>query len=80
MTTKPSKVTATVGATPDSVQVSHNDFPDIQADGDSIEDAADNLVRLLTHEISEVEDDTVRDSLRQAVAEVQAFIGPPDIE
>jgi hypothetical protein len=80
MTTEPSKVTATVGATPDSVQVSHNDFPDIQADGDSIEDAADNLVRLLTYEISEVEDDTVRDSLRQAVAEVQAFIGPPETE
>jgi hypothetical protein len=75
MSTEPSKVTATAGATPDSVQLFHNDFPDLQADGDSLEDAAENLVRRMTLEISEVEDDSMRDALRRAVVEVQAFIG-----
>jgi hypothetical protein len=44
MTTEPSKVTATAGATPDSVLVSHNDFPHLRAEGDTPEDAAANLV------------------------------------
>lgn len=78
MTTEPSKVTATIGPTPDTVQVTHRDFPDLWAEGDSIEDAAANLVQSLTREINEVGDDSRRDSLRQAVAEVQAFIERPE--
>jgi len=154
MSTKPSKVTATVGATPDTVQITHSNYPDFRADGDSLEDAADNLnrhvdirlrgdprysayldrlraavealgtklpqghpalaiyalarlgreldldppppnagpgqpkkiapadrdrlIRSLSQEITEVEDDSVRDSLRQAIADVQAFIEPPE--
>ena len=77
MTTEPSKVTATAGATPDSVQVSHNDFPDLRADGDSLEDAAANLVQDLTSAVNDAEDDARRDSLRRAIAEVQAFIERP---
>ena len=57
MTTEPSKLTATAGATPDSVQLFHNDFPDFRADGDSLQDAAANLVQDLTRELSEVEDE-----------------------
>lgn len=74
---KPSKVIATAGATTDSVQVSHNDFPELRADGDSLEDAAANLVQGLTREINEVEDESRRDSLRRAIAEVQDFIERP---
>ena len=77
MTTEPSKVTATAGATPDAVRVYHNDFPDLRADGDSLEDAAANLIQGLTRAINDTEDDAHRDSLRQAIAEVQAFIERP---
>lgn len=77
MTTEPSKVTATAGATPDSVRVSHNDFPELRADGDSLEDAAANLVQDLTREANDAEDDPRRESLRRAIAEVQAFIERP---
>jgi hypothetical protein len=80
MTTKPSKVIATAGATPDSVQVSHADFPELRADGDSLEDAAANLVQGLTRELIDVEDDSRRDSLHNAIAEVQAFIERRDEE
>ncbi len=77
MTTEPSKVTATAGATPDSVRIYHNDFPDLRAGGDSVEDAAANLVQGLTRAIDEAEDAVHRDSLRQAIAEVRAFIERP---
>jgi predicted RNase H-like HicB family nuclease len=77
MTTEPSKVTATAGATPDSVLVTHDDFPELQSDGDSLEDAAANLVQGLTRALGDAEDDARRDSLRQAIAEVQAFIERP---
>ena len=77
MTTEPSKVTTTASATPDSVQVSHNDFPDLRADGDSLQDAAANLVRDLTRTLNDTEDDAHRDSLRRAIVDVQAFIERP---
>jgi hypothetical protein len=77
MITETSKVTATAGATPDSVQIYHNDFPSLTADGDSIEDAAANLVGQLSREINDMPDDSRRDTLRQAIAEVQAFIERP---
>lgn len=80
MSTKPSKVIATAGATPDTVLVSHTAFPAIEADGDSLEDAAANLVQDLTREIGEVEDESRRDSLSQAIADVQDFIERPDAE
>ena len=78
MTTEPSKVIATAGATPDSVQIYHNDFPNLRADGDSVEDAAANLVLDLTRELYDAADDLLRDSLRRAIAEVQAFIERPE--
>ncbi len=77
MTTEPSKVTATAGATADSVLVYHNDFPDLRADGYSLEDAAANLVQDLTRVINDTEDDAHRADLRQAIADVQAFIERP---
>lgn len=77
MTTEPSKVTATAGATTDSVQVSHNDFPGFPADGDSIENAAANLVQALTRELSEEEDESRRDSLLRALADVRDFVERP---
>lgn len=80
MATKPSKVIATVGATADSVRISHTDFPDYQVEGDSIEDAAANLVQGLTRDLSEEESDTRRAALHQAIAEVQAFIERPTRE
>jgi hypothetical protein len=76
MTTEPSKVTATAGAAPESVRVYPSDFPVLQADGNSLQDAA-NLVQDLTRASNDTEDDAHRDSLRQAVADVQAFIERP---
>ena len=80
MTSKPSKVIATAGATPDSVLISHTAFPDIQADGDSLEDAAANFVQDLTREIGEVDDESRRDSLLRAVADIQDYIERPEAE
>jgi hypothetical protein len=77
MTTEPSKVTATAGATPDSVLVSHNGFPNLRAEGDTPEDAAANLVQGRTRASTDTEDAAHRDALRQAIAEVQAFIERP---
>ncbi len=79
MTTKPSKVIATAGATPDSVVVTHNDFPDFRADGDSIENAAANLVQSLTRELTEVEDESVRETLRRAITDVRDFLERPTV-
>lgn len=77
MRTEPSKVTATAGPSPDTIRIQHNDFPGLATDGDSLEDAAANLVQALTSAIGETEDGPHRESLRQAVAEVQAFIENP---
>lgn len=74
MTTEPGAVTATAGATPDSVRVQHRDFPHLLAEGDSLEDAAANLVQDLTRTLADAADDQARDALRRAIAEVQAFI------
>ena len=74
MATDTSKVTATAGASPETVLVYHNDFPDLRADGDSLEDAAANLVQDLTRAAADAEDDDVRSSLHRAIADVQAFI------
>ena len=73
MTSEP-KVIATTGATADSVLVYHRAFPDLRADGSSLPDAAANLVEELTREVNDTADDAHRASLRQAIADVQAFI------
>ncbi len=77
MTTEPSKVVATAGATPGSVQLFHNDFPDFRADGDSLQEAASSLVQGLMRELNEVEDDSLRESLRRAIFDVREFIERP---
>ena len=77
MTTEPSKVIATAGATPETVEILHRDFPDLRVDGDSLEDAAANLVQALTLMLNDTEDDQERDALRQAIGEVQAYIEGP---
>jgi hypothetical protein len=76
MTTEP-KVIATTGAAADSVRVYHRDFPDLHADGDSLPDAAANLVQHLSRAISDAADDLNRDALRRAIGDVQAFIEGP---
>lgn len=77
MTIEPSKVVATAGATPDSVQLFHSEFPDFRAAGDSLQDAASNLVQGLTRELNEVEDESLRESLRRAIFDVREFIERP---
>jgi hypothetical protein len=45
MAADPSRVIVTTGTTPDAVRVHHHDFPELQADGESAELAAANLVQ-----------------------------------
>jgi hypothetical protein len=77
MPSESSKVTATAGATPESVRISHNAFPDLLVEGDTLQDAAANLTEFLTRELADTEDESRRDSLRTAIAEVRDFIERP---
>ena len=48
-------------------------LPDFRADGDSLQDAASNLVQGLTRELNEVEDESARESLRRAVRGITLY-------
>jgi hypothetical protein len=74
MAADPSRVIETTGATPHAVRVHHGDFPELQADGESPEAAAANLVRELTRELDSVTDGLHRQPLERALADVRAFM------
>lgn len=52
----------------------HHGFPELRADGESPAAAAANLVNDLEREIEGAPDDLHREPLRQAVADVRAFV------
>jgi hypothetical protein len=76
MAADPSRVVVTTGATLHAVRVYHRDFPELQADGESAESAAANLVQDLRREIDGVADDLHHAPLQRALADVRAFLAP----
>jgi hypothetical protein len=74
MTADPSKVIVATGATGIAAQVSHRDFPEARADGESPAIAARNLIGDLSRALDSAATDEDRAPLRQAIADVKGFV------
>jgi hypothetical protein len=74
MTTEPSRVIVTIGATAHATSVYHRDFPEIRAQGDSPEAAASHLSNQLTRALDSALTKWRRETIEQAIADVQAFV------
>ena len=64
----------TTGATANATQVHHRDFPEIRAEGETPEDAAAHLANQLTRALDSALTDWRRETIEQAIADVQAFV------
>ncbi len=73
MDTEADRVIVTTGATAQSAQVQHRDFPEIRAEGESPSAAAANLANQLTRALDSALTKWRRDAIEQAIAEVRAF-------
>lgn len=68
-----SRVVATASPSVTGVQVHHRDFPEIRAQGESPSDAAQQLVNQLTRALDSALTNWRRDTIQQAIADVEAF-------
>jgi hypothetical protein len=68
-----SRVIVTCGATADSTQVNHRDFPEIRAEGESPKAAATNLSNQLVRALDSALTSWRRETIEQAIADVKAF-------
>jgi hypothetical protein len=75
MSTDPSRVIVMTGATAGSMRVYHRDFPEIRSDGETPQVAASHLANELTRALDTALTDWRRQTLNQAIADVQAFAG-----
>jgi hypothetical protein len=73
-----SRVIVSCGATAHTTQVHHRDFSEIQADGGSAKEAASYLANKLTAALDTALTDWRRESLGQAIADVEAFVKQSD--
>lgn len=73
MSTDPSRVVVTPGATAQATRVHHRDFPEIRADGETPQVAAEHLANQLTRALDSALTDWRRDTLNRAIADVQSF-------
>ncbi len=73
MTTEPSTVIVSTGATANASQVHHRDFPEIRAEGENPKVAAGNLVNQLTRALDSALTTWRRDTILKAISEVEAF-------
>jgi len=78
MDTDPSWVIATPGATAQTTQVHHRDFPEVRADGKTAKEAATHLVSKLTLALDTALTDWRRQTLGKAIAEVSEFLKRED--
>ena len=69
-----SRVIVTGGATAHTTQVHHRDFSEIRADGGSAKEAASHLANKLALALDTALTDWRRETLGQAIADVQAFV------
>ena len=78
METDLSRVIVSSGATAHTAQVHHRDFPEIRADGGSAKEAAAHLANKLTLALDTALTDWRRQTLGQAIADVEAFVKQDD--
>lgn len=74
MATDLSRVIVATGATAHTTSVHHRDFPDIRAEGPTPDEAAGHLVNQLTRALDSALTQWRRDTINQAIADVQAFV------
>jgi hypothetical protein len=74
MSTDPSRVNVLTGVTAGTTLAYHHDFPEIRADGESPKDAAFHLANHLTRALDSALTEWKRQTLSQAIADVQAFV------
>ncbi len=68
------RVIVSEGATAHTTQVHHRDFSEIRADGGSAKEAASHLANKLALALDTALTDWRRETLGQAIADVQAFV------
>jgi hypothetical protein len=78
MVTDVSRVIVMSGTTSSSTRVYHRDFPEIRSDGETAEDAAAHLVNQLVRALDSALTPWRRESIQQAIADVQAFAARSD--
>jgi len=73
MVSDQSRVIVATGLTAHSTSVHHRDFPEIRGEGESPSVAATNLLNQLTRALDSALTTWRRDTLGQAIADVEAF-------
>ena len=58
----------------DGIQVHHQSFPEMRVGGHSAEEAAERLANRLESSLDVVVDPAHREPVRQAIADIQAFV------
>jgi len=74
MATDSSRVIVTTGATANTSQVHHRDFPEIRAEGESPAVAARYLSNHLVRALDSALTNWRRETIQQAIEDVQAFV------
>jgi hypothetical protein len=74
MATDLSRVIVATGATAHTTSVHHRDFPEIRAEGENPKIAASHLANQLTRALDSALTQWRRDTIGQAIADVQAFV------
>jgi hypothetical protein len=74
MDTEQSRVIVTSIGSSSTASVHHHDFPEIRAEGASPKEAASLLVHQLTRALDSALIDWRRDRVKEAIADVQAFV------
>jgi hypothetical protein len=74
MTIEQGRVIVATGATAGAASVHHRDFPEIRAEGETPAAAASYLANQLTRALDSALTKWRRDTLGQAIADIQAFV------
>ncbi len=74
MDSEQTSVIVSTGATAHTALVHHRDFPEIRAEGESPELAANQLVNHLTRALDSALTVWRRDRIEKAIAEVQSYV------
>lgn len=74
MATDQSRIIVATGATAHTTSVHHRDFPEIRAEGPTPDVAATHLVNQLTRALDSALTQWRRETMNQAIADVQAFV------
>ncbi len=73
-----SRVIVTSGATADSARAHHRDFPEIRAEGAAAGEAVAHLANMLTLALDTALTDWRRETLENAIADVNEYLARPE--